>query len=244
METPVQKGIPALYRKRALLWFSFLLLKRKSAASVGLWRCPSCLPHGGKDFIDGLGGEVIFFRQFVHGSAAEMFLVQLPVPGEPLPAGVRSLAPSPFPFRLARNIEIHPVRLLLDRVQQVAGKYPVGVGIAHYLAHSLHEFSCEDEQRPPASIFSSSRSSLCYGRAVSSAFVNPFVIQRILKRAHGMRGRFAAVGCGGCWNKECTSWFPYVRARLPLRTDLIRSASAFSDGAGTRGRVRMPPFPS
>ena len=36
-----------------------------------------------------LGGEVIFFRQFVHGSAAEMFLVQLPVPGEPLPAGVR-----------------------------------------------------------------------------------------------------------------------------------------------------------
>lgn len=177
-------------------------------------------------------------------SAAEMFLVQLPVPGEPLPAGVRGLAPSPFPFRLARNIEIHPVRILLDRVQQFAGKYPVGVGIAHYLAHSLHEFSCEDEQRPPASIFSSSRSSLCYGRAVSSAFVNPFVIQRILKRAHGMRGRFAAVGCGGCWNKECTSWFPYVRARLPLRTDLIRSASAFSDGAGTGGRVRMPPFPS
>ena len=74
METPVQKGIPALYRKRALLWFSFLLLKRKSAASVGLWRCPSCLPHGGKDFIDGLGGEVIFFRQFVHGNRMERYL--------------------------------------------------------------------------------------------------------------------------------------------------------------------------
>ena len=51
-----------------------------------------------------------------------------------------------------------------------------------------------------------------------------------------MRGGFAAVGCGGCWNKECTSWFPYVRARLPLRTDLIRGASAFSDGAGHRGQ--------
>lgn len=74
-----------------------------------------------------------------------MFLVQLPVPGEPLPAGVRGLAPSPFPFRLARNIQIHPVGILLDRVQQFAGKYP-----------------------------------------------------GILKRAHGMRGGFAAVGCGGC----------------------------------------------
>ena len=33
---------------------------------------------------------------------------------------------------------------------------------------------------------------------------------------------------------ETTSCFPYVRARLPLRTDLIRGASAFSDGAGHR----------
>ena len=29
-------------------------------------------------------------------------------------------------------------RELLDAIQQFAGKYPVGVGIAQYLAHSLH----------------------------------------------------------------------------------------------------------
>ena len=46
-----------------------------------------------------------------------MFLVQLPVPGEPLPAGVRGLAPSPFPFRLARNLSL--IHILMVRVSPV-----------------------------------------------------------------------------------------------------------------------------